>query len=168
MRDLLFCYFIFNHWRMWYFPGGLLLGILGVGVPNSCPNLDPDSDQKMSFSLLFSDLVSKKLCHNYLDQNANKKNSLSPLHIRAFLFFSYSFGTEAINAFIHPVVSSKTILRFQTKMGEVYTCFQTKKRAQKLHRIPFGLAHTYMAYIREYPPGHFLMNINKAEHVLRC
>ena len=154
MRDLLFCYFIFNHWRMWYFPGGLLLGILGVGVPNSCPNLDPDSDQKMSFSLLFSDLVSKKLCHNYLDQNANKKNSLSPLHIRVFLFFSYSFGTEAINAFIHPVVSSKTILRFQTKMGEVYTCFQTKKGAKITpYTLWFG-TYLYGLY-KGVPPGAF-------------
>ena len=31
-------------------PGGLLLGILGGGVPPDSPNPDPISDQKMSFS----------------------------------------------------------------------------------------------------------------------
>ena len=36
--------------------------------------------------------------------------------------------------------------RFQTKMGKVYTSFQTKT-AQKT--ILFGAAHTYMAYIRK-------------------
>ena len=37
-------------------------------------------------------------------------------------------------------------------MSKVYTLFQTKT-AQK--DLPFGAAHTYMAYIREYspPPG---------------
>ena len=35
-------------------------------------------------------------------------------------------------------------------MGEVYTHFQTKT-AQRPD--PFGVAHTYMAYIKEYPPG---------------
>ena len=39
--------------------------------------------------------------------------------------------------------------RFQTKMGRVCTLFQTKT-AQKTQ--PFGAAHPYMAYIREYPP----------------
>ena len=45
--------------------------------------------------------------------------------------------------------------RFQTKMGKVYTSFQTKT-AQKT--ILFGAAHTYMAYIRKCPhppPGLF-------------
>ena len=31
-------------------PGGLLLGILGGGVPPGSPNPEPPSDQKMSFS----------------------------------------------------------------------------------------------------------------------
>ena len=32
---------------------------------------------------------------------------------------------------------------------QVYTCFQTRT-AQKT--LPFGAAHTHMAYIRKYPP----------------
>ena len=37
---------------------------------------------------------------------------------------------------------------FKTKMVETDTLFQTK-RAKKT--IPFGAAHTYIAYIRDYP-----------------
>ena len=38
---------------------------------------------------------------------------------------------------------------FQTKMVDIDTLFQTKT-AKKT--IPFGAAHTYIAYIRESPP----------------
>ena len=62
--------------RIWFngklqsnIPGkpGVLLGILGGRVPPGSPNPGPISDQKMSFSHPFWDLVSKKLCHHYLD-----------------------------------------------------------------------------------------------------
>jgi len=36
--------------RGWGGGGGVLLGILGGGVPPGSPNPDPISDQKMSFS----------------------------------------------------------------------------------------------------------------------
>ena len=39
--------------------------------------------------------------------------------------------------------------RIQTKIGKVYTRFQTKT-AQKA--IPFRAAYTYKANVREYPP----------------
>ena len=35
-------------------------------------------------------------------------------------------------------------------MDEIETLFQTKTAKTK---IPFGAAPTYMAYLREYPPG---------------
>ena len=38
---------------------------------------------------------------------------------------------------------------FQTKMVEIDTLFQTKTAKEN---IPFGAAHTYIAYIRDYPP----------------
>ena len=37
---------------------------------------------------------------------------------------------------------------FQTKMAEIDTLFQTKTAKKK----PFRTAHTYTAYIRDYPP----------------
>ena len=62
-----------------------------------------------------------------------------------FLFRSYSFGIETINTFIllyAPVVSSKPI-----SDSNVFR----PKNPKTLH---LGAAHTYMAYIREYPlPG---------------
>ena len=62
--------------RIWFngklqsnIPGkpGVLLGILGGRLPPGSPNPGLMSDQKMSFTLPFWDLVSKKLCHHYLD-----------------------------------------------------------------------------------------------------
>ena len=50
---------------------------------------------------------------------------------------------------IHSRSSLKNHTRFQTKMDKVYTHFQTKM-AQK--SLPFGAAHTYTAYVREYFP----------------
>ena len=53
---------------------GVLLGILGWGVPPGSPNPDPISDQKCHFSHPFSDpdpfsdTASKKFCHHYLEQ----------------------------------------------------------------------------------------------------
>ena len=71
-----------------------------------------------------------KLSHHYLDWNANKKNR-NPFRILIFLFLSYSFGIEIINSFLNSSRSSfENHTRFQTKMGKVYTRFQTET-AQK-------------------------------------
>ena len=79
-------------------PGGVLLGILGGGVPPS--SLNPD--QKMSFyrpvfrpelqnPFPFSDLAFRqKLRHRYLDSEcANKRNSSDAFRIRIFLLRCY-------------------------------------------------------------------------------
>ena len=68
-------------------------------------------------------------------------------------FLSYSFGIETTNTLIHNRSSFVNQTRFQTNMGKVYTRFLTKT-AQKPY--PLGVAHTYMAYIREYPTVIFL------------
>ena len=92
------------------------------------------SGQKCHFPHPFSDQTSKihtrfqKSCHHYLGESATKKiNSSNPSHIRIFLFISYSFGTETINTFVHPPSSLENHTRFQTKMGKIYTRFQTNK-----------------------------------------
>ena len=66
-----------------------------------------------------------------------KKSSSNSFRIRIFLFLSYSFGIETINTFIHSCSSLENHSRFQTKMGKVYTRFQTKT-AQKPHPIAMG------------------------------
>ena len=63
------------------------------------------------------------------------------------------FLIETTNTLIHNRSSFVNQTRFQTYMGKIYTPFQTKT-AQKPH--PLGVAHTYMAYIREYPTVIFL------------
>ena len=89
----------------------------------------------------------QKLHHHYLDSVCNQKNSSNAFRICIFLLLSYSFGIETINTFIHSHSTLENHTQFQTKMGKVYTCFQTKT-------WPDGAAHTYIACIREYPPGY--------------
>ena len=81
-----------------------------------------------------------------------------------FLFLSYSFGIEMINTFIHSHSSLENHTRFQTKMGKVYTRFQTKT-AQKPYP-PDGAANTDTAYLWEYPPGdiHIVSEIFLSAH----
>ena len=87
-------------------PGGVLLGILGGGgVPPGSPNPDPISDLRLE---------------------RKQTNSSNPFRIRIFLFFSYSFGIETINTFIHSCSSPENYTLFQTKMDKVYTRFQSK------------------------------------------
>ena len=131
--------------------GGYCWEFLGGGVPPGSPNPHPNSGRKMSFSTPvfrpdlenpypFSDLAfRKKLCHYYLGQGANKQNSPNSFRIRIFLFLSYSFGIERIS-------SPENHTRFQTELGKVNTREGPKT-------IPFRAAHTFMTYIREYPPG---------------
>ena len=90
------------------------MGILGESGPSGSPNLDAISVQKMPFftpasspgclSLLshqFSDLVSKKLCYHYLDQNGNK------IHFE-FAYFSVFIQLE-LKLMLQPVISSKPL-----------------------------------------------------------
>ena len=144
--------------------GGILVGILRGGVLPCSPNPDTISDQKYVILqtcfqtrppksipvfrpvLWAPDLAFRqKLRHHYLDSVCKQKNSSNAFQIRIFLLLSYSFGIETINMFIHSHSTLENHTRFQTNMGKVYTCFQTKTR-------PGGAAHTYIACIREYPP----------------
>ena len=71
-------------------------------------------------------------------------------------FLPYSFGIETICSYI-PVFPSKPIPGFQTKMGKVYTRFQTKNGAKALP-LGGGGIYLYGFYKGVPPPG--------AEHVL--
>ena len=78
-----------------------------------------------------------------------KQNNYSnPFRIRIFLFLSYSSGIETISTCIHSVVPSKTQPDSRPKWAKCIPVFRPK-RAKTL---PDGAAHTYMAYIRKYPP----------------
>ena len=142
--------------------GGVLLGILGGGVPPGSPNPDTDFRPKnVTFHTRFQTRPLKSIpvfrpCYwaeimlSLLRLERKQENSSNPFRIRIFSFLFYSFGIETINTFIHSRSSLENYTRFQTKMGKVQTRFQTKT-AQKT--LPDGAAHTYIAYVREYPPG---------------
>ena len=55
-----------------------------------------------------------------------QNNSSNPFLIRIFLFLSFSFAIETRNTFVNSCSSLENHTRFQTKMGKVYTLFQTK------------------------------------------
>ena len=68
--------------------------------------------------------------HYQLRLEHKQKSSSNPFQICIFLFLSHSFGVETMNTFVHSRSSLKNHTKFQTKMGNVYTHFQTKT-AQK-------------------------------------
>ena len=67
-----------------------------------------------------------------------------------FYFVLIHLELKTINTFAH--VRSRSFLenhtRFQTKIGKVFSDLQNGP-----YTLPFRAANTYMAYIREYPPG---------------
>ena len=122
--------------------GGILLEILGGGEPPGSSNPDPISDFPHPFSDQTSKLHSRfqtwalgRNCVIIIQIRAQTKKSSNPFRIRIFLFLSYLFGIKTINTFIRSCSSLKNHTRFHTKMGKVYTRFQTKT-AQKPH--PMG------------------------------
>ena len=80
-----------------------------------------------------------------------QKNSSNPCRIRIFFFLSYSFRIETIKTFIQSRSCLKNHTRFQTKMGKLYTCFQTKT-AQNPTR--WGGTYLRSLYKGVLPPGY--------------
>ena len=77
-----------------------------------------------------------------------QNNSSNSFLISIFFFLSYSFGIQTIKTFVHSRSSLKNHTRFQTKMGKVYTCFQTKRRKNP---TPCGGTYLYSLY-KGIPP----------------
>ena len=66
------------------------------------------------------------------------------------LFLYYSFGVEKTNTFIRSRGSLENHTRFKTVIkGQNLYPFSDQNGSKT---IPFGAAHTYIAYIGEYPP----------------
>ena len=103
----------------------VLLRILGGGVPRSSLNPDPISDQKCHFSHPYSDLAPKKFMSSLILRLEQQQKIRIHAYI-IFLLHSYSFGIETNNVFIHFRSSLENHSRFQTKIGKVYTSFQTR------------------------------------------
>ena len=107
---------------------GVLLGILGRGVPPGSSNLDPISDQNIPFSTpVFRPLLYRNnfIIKLRISQELVKFSSNDIFWILLFLY--HSFGVEKTIRLYAPVVPLKTI---KTIMDKIYTRFQTKT-AQK-------------------------------------
>ena len=79
-----------------------------------------------------------------------KKYSTS-FRIRIFLFLFLFIGIETINAFIRSRSSLENHTPIPDQNGQsVSDPFSDQNGAKTL---PDGAPHTYIAYIREYPPG---------------
>ena len=115
------------------------------------------SDKKSNFPQPFSHQTSKsipifrpdlrqKLCYLYLAGRKQKFLQI-PFEFACFFFLSNPFFT--MNTFKYSRSSLENHTRFQTKMGKVPP-FSVQNGAKNL---PDGAAHTYIAYIREYPHG---------------
>ena len=133
---------------------GVLLGILGGGVPPGSSNPDPISDHKIViFHTRFQTRPLKsipvfrpglyaEIILPLLRLKGKQKISSNSFRIRIFLFFSYSFGTRN-SKYLHTLRSSlENHIRFQTRMGKVSTRFQTKT-AQK----PYPMGRHILTYV---------------------
>ena len=159
----------------------------------------PFSNQKMSFftpvfraglwkPYPLSGLASKKLFHQSLVKNANKKISWNPFWIRILLFLFFSSGIKRTSTISCSFLENNTQLQDQNGPGlYLLACVEGVWKGREREfpsrvvsrpnslplpfrtpttqaiypfsdRIrngaktqPFGAAHTYMAYITEYP-----------------
>ena len=66
-----------------------------------------------------------------------------------YLFLSTSFGIETMNTFVHSYEFPREPYQIPDPNGQSLYPFSDQNGAGTL---PFGAAHTYMAYIWEYPP----------------
>ena len=66
-----------------------------------------------------------------------------------YLFLSTSFGIETMNTFVHSYEFPREPYPIPDPNGQSLYPFLDQNGARTL---PFGAAHTYKAYIREYPP----------------
>ena len=111
----------------------------------------PISDQKMSFPHPFSDLeeVTERNIHVYIDRNYNIITQIrAPTN--SHIMGLFPINLEPIEKYVYtPPQLPENHTRFQTKMGKVYTSFQTKT-AQK----PYSLGrHTPIWLIEgSFPP----------------
>ena len=124
-------------------PGGILLGILGWGVPPRSPNSWPNFRPKYSVfhtrfqtwplkSIPVSDLCCTVITLRISNDELVKFSSNDIFWILLFLYFSFS--VEKTNMFIRSRGSLENHIQFKTIMAKIYTRFQTKT-AQKLYPL---------------------------------
>ena len=76
---------LYHHWRIWYFPGNTPENSWWGCAEHFSKSWPRFRTKNVIVLHPFSDLASKKLCHNYLDKNANKIDFLNC----EFAYFSF-------------------------------------------------------------------------------
>ena len=144
-------------------PAGVLLGILGGGVqPGSSNNdpLRPLQTKKCNFPKPFSHQTSKnpypfsdltfrqKLFNHYL---AGRKQKILQILFKFAYFFLLSLSLLIFHdKYVQILVVPSKTIPIPDQNGQNVGPFSVQiKTAQK--DLPDGAAHTYIAYIREYP-----------------
>jgi len=111
--------------------------------------------KKCNFPYPFSDLEEVIKQHSCSLRSEHQHKDFLKAISNSHIMGSFLIHLEPLtDMFKHHRSSLENYTQFQTKMGKVYTCFQTKNGTKA---IPFGAAHIYMAYIREYAPPPDLM-----------
>ena len=123
--------------------GGVLLEILGWGMPPGSPNPDPISDQKKSFftPVLRPGPVFRPGLEEIMSSLLRTATIKIFLKIH-FDFVCFSFFLTHME-FLHSRRSLENHTRFQTKTDKLYTRFQTKT---KKNPTPWGGTHLHGLY----------------------
>ena len=130
--------------------GGVQMGILGGVCRPVLQILTVFETKKNHFFQPFSDLASKKLCHQYLDKNSSKKGFLKSMITNMHSSLSFLFIWNWNDTYVHTLpLSLENYLIPDLNRQSLYP-FLDQNSAKPL---PFGVAHTYVAYMREYPLG---------------
>ena len=118
-------------------------------MPPGSPNPDPVSDQKKVICHTRSQTWPLKSIPVFRPGGGHKTQHTYLHRQKLGHYCSYSFIIETTNTFIPNVVSFVNHIRFWTKNGQNLYPFSDQNGAKT---IPFGVAHTCMAYKREYVP----------------
>ena len=116
-------------------PGGVLLGILGGGVPLGSPNPDPISDQKM---LMSTPVFRPGLQAEIMLLRLARKQQILQIHfefVYIFFFLAHLELKRLIRSYA-PVVPSKTIPDSRPKWAQHIPVFRPK-RSKK----PYPMVH---------------------------
>ena len=152
--------------------GGVLLEMLGGGVPFLSPNPDPISNQKcvvfhtrcqtrtLKCMPVFRPGVLAEIMLSSLRLERKHKNSSNPFRIRIFVFLSFSLGIEMINTFIHSVAPSKTIPDSRPKWAKCIPVFRLKRPKNPTR---WGDTYIYGLY-KGVPPPPGVLNAFKSLH----
>ena len=124
-----------------------VLQILTLFPTKNCHFPRPFSDLPLVTKPNITCLHKTQIMSSLLRFNLHKMISENPFRICLLHFPSDSFGIETANTLIYNRSFFVNHTRLQTKMGKIYTRFQTQNGAKT---IPLGVPHTNMACIREY------------------